>query len=88
MMAAPGVTTAGQKCSEVVSLLDIFPTLTKLCGIPAKPGLEGVSLLPQLQNPAGFRGVPAITTHEPNSHSIRLGKWRYARYYNGSRRTL
>jgi arylsulfatase A-like enzyme len=35
--------------------MDIYPTLLDLCGLPAKVGVEGVSLRPLLTNPARAR---------------------------------
>ena len=39
------------KCNRPVNLIDLFPTLTDLAGIPGKPGVEGQSLVPLLQDP-------------------------------------
>ena len=83
IFAGPGVAPGG-RCSRPAELLDIYPTLAELCGLPAKPGIEGHSLLPQLENADAPRVWPAITTHGPNNHSIRTEKWRYIRYADGS----
>jgi arylsulfatase A-like enzyme len=65
-------------------LLDIYPTLSDLCGLPARPDLEGLSLMPQLRNPAAPRLRPAITSHNQGNHGIRSERWRYIRYADGT----
>ena len=81
--AGPGVTKS-QRCGHPAELLDIYPTLLELTGIPARPELEGHSLVPQLKDATAPREFPAITTHNQNNHTIRTGKWRYIRYADGS----
>ena len=83
IFAGPGVNAAA-RCARPAELLDIYPTLVELCGLPKKSGLEGHSLTPQLQNASAERVWPAITTHNANNHSIRTEQWRYIRYANGS----
>ncbi len=53
IVAAPGTLTAGQSCAALVELLDVYPTLVDLCGLPGDPSLEGKSLRPLLDNPKG-----------------------------------
>lgn len=84
MAAAPGITSPGQKCQRTVNLFDLYPTVIDLCGLPAKKGLEGPSLLPLLKNPSMAWDHPSITTHGRNNHSIRTEQWRYIRYKDGS----
>lgn len=38
-------------CNTVVELVDIFPTLTELCGLSNPSNLQGSSLVPLLENP-------------------------------------
>jgi arylsulfatase A-like enzyme len=83
MFAGPGV-AAGSRYPHPVELLDVYPTLVDLLGLPAKPGLEGVSLAPQLRDPKAQRERPAITTHNPDNHAVRTDRWRYIRYADGS----
>jgi arylsulfatase A-like enzyme len=81
---APGVTRRRQRCARPVSFIDIYPTLVDLCGLPAKDGLEGRSLVPLLRNPERQWDRPALTTHEQNCHALRSARWRYIRYPDGS----
>ncbi len=83
IFAGPGVAKSAN-CARPAELLDIYPTLVELCGLPAKGGLEGHSLAPQLKNARAPRRWPAITTHNVGNHSVRSERWRYIRYADGS----
>jgi arylsulfatase A-like enzyme len=83
LFAGPGIAENG-KCTEAVELLDIYPTLLELTDQPPQPGLEGISLMPQLKEASTPRERPAITTHNQGNHSIRDDNWRYIRYADGS----
>lgn len=83
IFAGPGV-TPGQRCARPAELLDIYPTLIDLAGVPARDDLEGISLLPQLKDAQAPRERPAITSHNQGNHSIRTERWRYIRYADGS----
>jgi arylsulfatase A-like enzyme len=71
-------------CGEAVSLLDIYPTLVELCGLPKNAHLEGLSLTPQLNDPSTARKEPAISTSYYENHAIRTKDWRYIRYADGA----
>ena len=75
----------GQECSQPVELLDVYPSLIELCGLPANPKLEGLSLHSQLQDENAVRSRPAITTHNQGNHAIRSEGWRFIQYADGSR---
>ena len=74
----------GAGCDEITSLLDIYPTLIDLCGLPKKAGLDGHSLLPLLKNPKMEWTYPAITTYDFSEFSVRTKRWRYTRYIDDS----
>ena len=84
IISAPEVTQPGGVCEEVVSLLDIYPTLNELCDLSPLHWLEGESLLPQLMNPRTPRVRPAISTRSYMNHSVRSKRWRYIRYIDNS----
>jgi len=83
IFAGPGI-GAGVKTSKPAELLDIYPTLLELAGLPAKTDLEGLSLVPQLQDPQAPRERPAITTHNADNHGVRSENWRYITHADGS----
>ena len=84
MIAAPGAGSAGQTCARPASLLDIYPTVLELCGLPPKDDNDGHSLVPLLQDPQATWDRPALTTHGRGNHSLRDERWRYTRYRDGS----
>ena len=73
----------GKKCPEAVSLLDIYPTLIDLCGLPPAPKLDGESLLPLLENPAAERDVPVLSSWYYGNYAVRSRDWRYISYRDG-----
>lgn len=80
----PQGTQAGGICTRPVNLLDLFPTLTELAGLPAKEDNDGESLVPLLKNPAGKgRSVSVTHLHYPNEYSLSAERWRYIHYRNG-----
>ncbi|MDB4642425.1 sulfatase [Verrucomicrobia bacterium] len=83
IFAGPGVAKSS-RCSKPAELLDLYPTLSDLAGLPQPSGLEGHSLLPQLKDADSPRKWPAITTHNHDNHGIRSEHWRYIRYADGS----
>lgn len=84
IVVAPGVCKVGSRCETPVSLLDIYPTLVELCGLPENGDMEGESLVPLLKDPSAGRDAPAITTHGHMNHAVRTARWRYIRYRDGS----
>lgn len=83
IFAGPGI-KAGSTCVQPAELLDMYPTLAELAGLPQKSGLEGLSLAPQLRDANARRERPAITTHNHDNHAIRTDRHRYIRYADGA----
>lgn len=83
LIVAPGVATPGGRSERPVSLVDLYPTLTELCSLPPPPGLDGLSLVPLLRDPAAPRARPALMTEMPGNHAVRTDRWRYIRYADG-----
>ena len=83
VFAGPEV-NSGQRVQRPAELLDMYPTLSEMCGLDIPDHLEGLSLVPQLNNPNAPRTRPAITTHNHDNHGLRTEKWRYNQYADGS----
>ncbi|VGO11762.1 Choline-sulfatase [Pontiella desulfatans] len=81
--SVPGMPSNGELRNQPVSLLDIFPTLSELCGLPGQD-LDGVSLVPMLKNDEAERGAPVVTTRYNGNHAVRSRDWRYIRYRDGT----
>lgn len=83
IVAAPAARDAGRARTQPVNLLDIYPTLVELCGLPQNPKLEGESLAPLLRDPTAKRN-PTVSTYQPGNHAVCDERWRYIRYRDGS----
>jgi choline-sulfatase len=83
IISAPGL-SKGERSNRPVGLIDLFPTLTELCGLPDREDLEGVSLKPLLEDPDAKWNRPALCTFGPNNHTLRSERWRYTVYADGS----
>lgn len=51
IVAAPYQKSRGSRCSALVELVDVYPTLCELAGLPLPAHLEGDSFAPLLDNP-------------------------------------
>lgn len=80
----PGGTPAGARSGRTVSLLDLYPTLLELGGLPEKAGLDGRSLVPLLREPDAAWDRPVISTYQFSEYSIRDERFHYIRYIDGS----
>ena len=79
--SGPGI-VEGAAIDTTVSLLDTYPTLTELCGLPTNRSNEGVSLASVLTNPE-IATDRTVLQSDHNSFSLINSQWRYTRYSNG-----
>jgi len=74
-------------CKRPVSLIDLYPTLIDLCGLPKNQEIEGRSIASLLSNPQADWPYPALITHSPHwhgsNHAVRSEKFYYIRYNKG-----
>jgi choline-sulfatase len=90
LVVAPGARATGQRSASLVELLDVYPTLCDLAGVPAPRGLEGKSLRPLLNDAkasihdAAFTQARRGENAEFWGRSIRTARWRYTEWDEGA----
>ncbi len=84
IIAAPGF-PAAQRSPRPAELLDVFPTLLELAGLPPDSAQEGQSLVPLMRNPMADWRHPAITSFGPGNYAVRSTRYRFIQYHDGSR---
>lgn len=82
IVRAPGVTKAKSRSPRTVEMLDIYPTLTDLAGLPHYARNEGKSLVPLLKKPTAKWNHPAYTQVR-GGRTIRTERWRYTEWEQG-----
>jgi arylsulfatase A-like enzyme len=75
---------AGKTCEHPVSLIDVYPTLLALAGLPPNEKADGTGIAPLCKNPSAPWDRPALTTAGFQNHALRNDRWRYIRYSDGS----
>jgi arylsulfatase A-like enzyme len=81
LMIAPGDqrVRAGGRVAGMTEFIDIYPSLCDLTGLPQPAHLQGVSLLPQLQDPAAPGKAFAISRYR-RGDTIRTPHYRLSEY--------
>ncbi len=83
MFAGEGI-PAGASTQAAVGLIDIYPTLVEIAGLPVPQEFDGVSLLPLIKNPTATWDRAVVSTWLPNNHCVVKDHWRYVRYKEGT----
>ncbi len=79
IVKVPGVTKGG-KTDGVVNLIDMYPTLIDLCGLPANKENDGRSFAKLLAKPNMNWNTPTLSTYQYMNHSLTDGRYRYTWY--------
>jgi arylsulfatase A-like enzyme len=74
--------SAGQRCYQPVSLVDIYPTVVRMAGLQLPDErITGRDLSPLLEDPGSDRAAPAHTTFRTaDSHLVRDDRYKMIRY--------
>ncbi len=84
IISAPGK-KQGARAHHIVELVDLYPTLAELAGLPPEPGAQGQSLVPLLEDPAAKLARRDAWTTVAKGHGLRSGKWAFMWYPAGKR---
>ena len=83
---APGM-LAGASSPRMVEWVDIYPSLSELCGLPQSPGMDGSSFAPLLQDPRRPWKPAAYTLvwrgNDRFGRSVRTERYRYTEWTGG-----
>lgn len=90
IVVAPSAKANGQASSRPVELIDLYPTLAELCGLPAPKNLAGKSLKPLLDDPKAAHKPGAITQVRRGAgkntftgYALRTERYRYIEWDDG-----
>jgi arylsulfatase A-like enzyme len=83
ILRVPGSKNRGKRSPRTVELLDLYPTLTKLAGLPHYARNEGTSLLPLLRSPADWSWTKPALSQIRGGRSVRTERWRYTEWEAG-----
>ncbi|MBL4884944.1 MAG: sulfatase [Planctomycetaceae bacterium] len=90
IISAPGHSAKGQTANTPVGLIDLYPTLTSLCGVKAPENLQGQDLSSILAKPElqgrGWALCEVTRGRGPKrifGYSIRTPNWRYTEWDHG-----
>jgi arylsulfatase K len=87
IVSGPGV-KQGLVVEELVSLVDIYPTLMDMAGVEKRDDLSGHSLMPETRGDAGTRPYWIFSEYHSNfqntgSFMVRQGDWKYVAFGGG-----
>ncbi len=77
IVSIPGQTATGTKTDALVEFVDIFPTLADSCQLPILPELEGLSMLPVIEEPTLAWKTAAFSQFK-KTQAIRTDQYRYS----------
>ncbi|HVU23032.1 MAG TPA: sulfatase [Opitutus sp.] len=90
IIVLPNGLNAGKTADGLVEMVDIYPTLAALCGLPAPSYLDGTDLRPMLEQPAATLKDAAFSQIEwgnIDGYSVRTDRWRYTEWVVEGRQT-
>lgn len=95
IISAPGTVAKAGHTIALAELVDLYPTLTNLCGLPAPDGLAGESLVPVLENAGAcvkdyalsqfIRPYAALSNESriaAMGYSLRTSQYRFTEWYD------
>jgi arylsulfatase A-like enzyme len=94
ILSVPKQRTAGQRTRALVELVDLYPSLAELCGLPLPKHLEGTSFAPMVADPdkpwkrAAFSQYLRPGKEKIMGRSVRTDRWRYTEWVNAKQQNV
>lgn len=101
ILSVPGQPNAGVACDALVEFVDMYPTLVEACGMELPDGLEGISMMPLIENPARpwkravFSQYPRDRKRNRHNgrgdimgYALRTDRYRYVEWRDGKTGTV
>lgn len=86
IIAAPGAKANGRSAQTLVEMVDLYPTLAGLSGLPRPAYLDGTDLRPVLDDAQHVAKPAAFTQvrrgNNGDGYSVRTDRWRYTEWAN------
>lgn len=79
VMCGPGI-PRDRICHNAVYLLDLFPTLCQLCGIPIPASVEGISFAPMFRDPACVTRPTLYFAFQSRIRGVTDGRYKLVEY--------
>lgn len=83
ILRVPGTKNGGKRSPRTVELLDLYPTLTQLAGLPHYARNQGRSLSPLLARPDDENWTKPALSQVRGGRSVRTERWRYTEWEAG-----
>ena len=83
IVSVPGQTHPNTRIDALVELVDIYPTLCDACQLPTPSQLEGLSLIPLIEQPSRPWKTAIFSSRKANrfdGNSIRTNRYRYTEW--------
>jgi arylsulfatase A-like enzyme len=90
LVVSPGAKANGKRSASLVELLDVYPTVCDLTGVPAPAGLQGKSLRPVLNDASAAIHEAAFTQARRGENAqhwgrtVRTARWRCTEWDEGA----
>jgi arylsulfatase A-like enzyme len=83
ILSVPGMKTAGEHTFALTEFVDMYPTLSELCGLSLPDHLEGTSLVPLLERPGRPWKTGAFSQYprrDAMGYTVRTDRFRYTEW--------